>query len=432
MLNINTVTILGANGTMGRNIAAIFAAFGKCKVYLVCRSREKAQKAVQEAYMSVRCESIKKNLIPSTYDDIKNIIPESDLILESLAEDYLIKSEIYNNIKPYIKENVIIATGTSGLSIKKLSQEFGKNAKNFFGIHMFNPPYNLPLCELILHSEEQYEMAFEIEKYLTNILNRTVVKVKDAPAFLGNRVGFFFINEALKLAIENKDEGGIDYIDSILGCFSGRNMPPLATAEFVGLDITKAIIDYVYLNVDDKYKLSFKMPEYVNQLIQKGFVGNKSKKGLFYKDIDTNKVYVYDILNDDYREKNNYQFYFSNEMIELIKNGRYKEAINVLLLDNSREALILKRMILKYIIYSLYVVKEVGYDIKACDDAMARGFSWLPPLAWIDLLGGIENIIELTREYLDVFWIKECEELLNIKLPITSKYDYRSYLKARY
>ncbi len=433
MLNIKVVTILGANGAMGRNISAIFASFGQAKVFLACRTKEKAIKAVEDAYNSVRAESILPNLIPIDYSEIESAIKESDLIFESLAEDMQLKKDIYQKIRPYIKKDAIIATGTSGLSIEELSKEFEDKALNFFGIHMFNPPYNLTLCELILHNSKQEVLAEEVEQYLTNVLKRTTVKVKDKPAFLGNRIGFFFINEALKLAYENKDEGGIDYIDAVLGCFTGRNMPPLTTADFVGLDISKAIIDYVYENTNDVYKESFKLPEYINKLIEKGNTGKKSKKGLFYKNDDNKLNYVYDIKLNQYRPKNQYQFYFSNEMIKNIRNGKYEEAIKVLLDDESHEAIICKKMILKYIIYSIYIADKVAYDISSSDDAMVTGFSWLPPIAWMQILGGKDKIVELTKKYLDENWQNtiENEALLN-KIPKVSKYDYRLFLKAKY
>ena len=76
--------------------------------------------------------------------------------------------------------------------------------------------------------------------------------MKDSPAFLGNRIGFQFINEALQYAEKYKFNGGIDYIDAILGPFTGRAMSPLVTANFVGLDVHKAIVDNLYENTRDK------------------------------------------------------------------------------------------------------------------------------------------------------------------------------------
>lgn len=102
---------------------------------------------------------------------------------------------MYDKIKPFIKENAIVSTGTSGLSIKKLASSFENKSNNFFGIHMFNPPYNLTLCELVVHCESQKELATELRKYLYNHLKRSVVEIKDKPSFLGDRIGFYFIGE---------------------------------------------------------------------------------------------------------------------------------------------------------------------------------------------------------------------------------------------
>jgi len=345
-MDIRTVTIIGANGTMGKNIAGIFASFGQAKVYLVTRSIEKSTVACSDAYNSVKAESIKDNLIPKTYNDLEECISNSDLVFESLSEDINLKLDVYKKIEKYIDENTILATGTSGISIERLSKGFGKYAKNFFGIHMFNPPYNLTLCELITYDDCQEEMAKELEEYLASCLRRTVVRVKDKPAFLGNNIGFFFINEVLKLAEEYKEQGGIDYIDAIFGGFTGRSMSPLVTADFVGLDITKSIIDYVYENTNNEYKDSFLLPSYINNLIEQKFIGNKVNKGLYYDDTDRNIVFVYDIKTEKYRIKNNYQFYFANEIIKFLKNGQYEEAIKFLIEEESSEAIICKKMLI--------------------------------------------------------------------------------------
>lgn len=433
MMEIKTVTILGANGTMGRNVSAIFASFGQAKVYMVCRTMEKAEAAVVQAFQSVKAESIRDLLIPATYEDLERCISKSDLVFESLTENFEAKKSMYEKILPYLKEEAIISTGTSGLSIKELSTSFGDKANQFFGIHMFNPPYNLTLCELVLHDEKQKELAKKLKEYISNTLNRTVVEVIDSPSFLGNRIGFFFINEVLKCAKENEDEGGIDYVDSILGCFTGRNMAPLVTADFVGLDVTKSIIDYISETIDDEFNDSFKVPTYLNDLVNAGKLGRKVNQGLYHKDKDGNMLFVYDIKQKKYRLKNNYQFYFANEMIKNTQIGNYDEAIKLLMEDESHEGVICKEMLLKYIVYSLKIAHEVSQDITACDDAMATGFSWLPPIALIDLFGGIDTVVKLSKKYLEDKYliILDNQDILS-RLPKKSKYDYRSYLKARY
>lgn len=431
--NQKVVTVLGANGTMGRNVSAIFASFGECIVFMVCRDMEKANKAKELAIQSIRCESIGKNLFPGTYENLDSYIKRSNIVFESVSEDFQIKKNVYQKIKPFLKDDAIIATGTSGLSIKELSEIFDKHKNRFFGIHMFNPPYNLTLCELVTHSDEQRETAIQLKDYLQTKLNRTVVEVKDEPSFLGNRIGFFFIGEAMKLAEKYQDQGGIDYIDSILGCFTGRNMSPLVTADFVGLDVTKSIVDYIYENVLDEYRDSFAAPDYLNQLVMENKLGRKVNKGFYFKDRDRQLNFVYDIKQNNYRLMNNYQFYFANEMIKLFKNGQYEKGINLLIDDESQEATLCKKMLLSYIVYSLKISSEVSTDIASCDDAMATGFSWIPPIALIELLGGKEKTKYLINKYLDARY----QHIINDKdfykcIPEHSKYDFRPFLKAKY
>lgn len=416
-MKIKTVAVLGANGTMGRNIAAIFASFGKAKVFLATRSLDKSKFALEKAYQSVRCESIKERMVPVTYDDIQTFIPECDLIFESLKEDFDIKKDMYKRVIPFMKDDAILATGTSGLSINDLSV-----GRELYGIHMFNPPYNLSLCELIGKENPK------LEHYLANVLKRTVVKVKDSPSFLGNRIGFFFINKAMKLAEVNKDQGGIDYIDAIFGGFTGRSMSPLVTADFVGLDVHKSIVDYVYKNTMDK---AFICPGYLNALVDNGYLGKKSGKGLCYYDKDRKLTFVYDIRDGKYRLKNEYNFYFSNRMIELIQTGDYEKAYQLLIDDECVEAVICKNLLLEYIVYSLKTSLEVSDSISSCDDAMATGFSWIPPIALMEVFGGKETVDTLVHKYLGTNLVNTWDELYDM-VPNKSKYDYRPFLKGRY
>lgn len=434
-MEIKTVTVIGANGAMGQNISGIFASFGNAKVYMVCRNLEAAQKAKEKASLSVKAETIGENLIPMTYDDLEICIPNSDLVFESVAENFEIKKEVYDRIKKYINPNTIVGTGTSGLSINRLSECFDENIRqNFMGIHMFNPPYNMTLCEIIPSKYTDKDVLKNIKEYLSNKLFRKVVQIKDAPGFMGNRIGFQFINEVLQYAEIHKEKGGIDYIDSILGPFTGRNMAPLATTDFVGLDIHKAIVDNVYNNTKDYAHNTFITPDYVEMLISEGKLGRKSGCGLYKMVVneDGSKVLnVYDIASDSYREKAKYYFEFASKMKNAFKEGNYKNAFKILFDDNSDEAKICIQFLIKYVIYSLVTTKEIGETIHDADDVMATGFNWIPPLAVIDAFGGIEDfkeiaIKELDEDYLSVVDINRI--LTNIP---NSNYDFRPFFKAR-
>lgn len=434
MITIKTVTVVGANGTMGCNISGIFASFGDAKVYMVSRDLEKSKQAIAKAEKSVRAESISKNMIPADYSMLDECVRESDLVFESTAENLELKIEITNRIAKSLRRDAIACTGSSGLSITRLAECFDEPCRgHYMGVHMFNPPYHMTLCELIPTKYTDRAVFEQVKEYLQNVLLRTVVEVKDSPAFLGNRIGFQFINEALQYADRYRDSGGIDYIDAILGPFTGRSMAPLTTADFVGLDVHKAIVDNVYANTDDYAHETFRLPAFVQKLIDEGKLGRKSGAGLYKMEISESgvkRLTVYDIGLGVYRDKIGYEFPFVNQMTKKLRNGDYVDAFSDLIQNQSAEARLCLEFLLKYIVYALVAADAVGYDVHSADDVMATGFNWCPPLAMIGALSSVTDVKALIRERLapSVTQNVDLDALFERIEP--SKYDYRIYFKS--
>ena len=406
-IQIKVITIIGANGTMGSNAGAIFASFGNAKVYMISRDIQKSRNAIDRAVKSVRAEAIRTNLIPCDYSMLEKCLKESDFVFESVTEDLKIKKEITKLIGKYVNDNTIIGTGTSGLSVNEIANVLPINIKKrYYGVHFFNPPYSMPLLELIPSNCADEDNTKKIKDYFQYQLLRTVVICKDSPAFIANRVGFQFLNLSLQYAEKYKDKGGILYIESILGRFTGRAMTPCATVDFIGLDVHKAIVDNLFFNTHDYENKSFLLPDYIKKLIDNGRLGRKTGCGLFkleVNDVGEKVRLVYDIANDDYIKNNKIEFPFSKAINNLLYNGDYDLAFDVLKNDSSDEAEICRFFLKEYINYSLFVAKEVCEDITLVDDSMATGFNWCPPLA-------LSNI------------------LFDTDYP--SKYDYRSYFKV--
>ncbi len=433
MMNIQTVTVIGATGTMGANIAGIFASFGNAKVYCIGRDIEKVKRTIPRIVKSVRADAIAKNLIPADFSMLEKSVADSDLIFESCAEDMRVKTEIATRVGKVMKPYAISGTGSSGLSINTIAECYPEELRGrFFGIHMFNPPYTLQLCELTPTQYGDRQLTAELTEYLNSKLHRTVVEVKDSPAFLGNRIGFQFINEALLYAEKYKDNGGIDYIDAILGSFTGRTMAPLITSDFVGLDVHKAIVDNIYKNTDDYAHNTFVLPMFVDKLVEEGKMGRKSGGGLYQLvryDNGFKRQTVLDINTGMYRDVIPYVFPFADKMKKYFAEGDYQKAFGQLVNNHSQEADICRHFLLNYILYSLYAAKEVGYTIEAADDVMATGFNWCPPLAMYQALSKVADVPALIRENLaDVCKQINTDELLEEVKP--SKYDYRLYFKS--
>jgi 3-hydroxyacyl-CoA dehydrogenase len=434
MLNIKTVTILGANGNMGCLVSGIFASFGNAKVYMISRDIEKSEQAVHKAAQSVKADSVISNLIPATYDDLKNCLFESDWVFESVTEDLQTKININKIIAENVKKCTVISTGTSGLSVNKLSNSFSKEIKKqYLGTHFYNPPYSMILCEVIPTEHTDPELLASVKSYLKDVLYRDVVEVKDTPAFLGNRIGFQFINEALQYAERYRDSGGIDYIDSILGQFTGRSMAPLTTTDFVGLDVHKAIVDNIYHNTLDYAHDSFVMPGFVKELIEEGRLGRKTRCGLYQLNVHADgskKINVYDIDSKEFRPKEKYNFPFATKMIASLREGDYQKAFLSLVGNHSVEANICLIFLLKYVIYSIFAAKEAGEGIKAADAVMASGYNWAPPLSIIDALGGVDAFKRIILERLDKDYLNRISLDFILDSVPASDYDYRRYFKA--
>ena len=424
MKRINKIVVIGATGAVGKTVSGIFASFGNAIVYMIGRNIDKLEKAKYEAALSVKSMTISENLITKKFEKLEECILDADLVFESVSEDMNLKKEIHKKINKIVKKDTIVATGTSGLSINELAECYDEtNKKNFIGIHFFNPPYSMTLCELIPSKYNDKNLINFLKDYLENKLYRDTIIVKDEPAFLANRIGFMLMNEALIYADKYKEYGGIDYIDSILGGYTGRNMKPIETINFVGLDVHKSIVDNLKINSKEDDKESFELPKFMNELIKETKLGIKTGCGLYKK--EDNKKMVYDIKNKNYREVIDYNFYYINNAIKLIQDGKYVEGYNIIKNDHSLESDICIQFLLKYIIYSIKITRKLCDDINYCDKAMASGFNWLPPLAMIDALGGKEEVIKLCKRHL-----KKNYENIFTDIP-KSKFDYRKYIKAK-
>lgn len=416
MLKINTVTILGANGIMGSNCGGLIAAFGNAKIFMVARTTEKANEGIFKAIASIRSDVIKTQLIPLTYDKLSYCIPRSDWILEALSEDIGIKHYFNIKISKFTKPRAIISTISSGLSITELASDFNKNIqKYFFGTHFFNPPYKMLLCEIIPNPNSSKKIQKDLIEYLEKILRREVIVSKDKPAYVGNRIGFEVLNEALIYA----EKYSIPYIDYPLGGITGRIMPPIQTIDLIGLDIYKTVAE----NMD------FKIPNFVKKLISAGKLGNKTGNG-FYKFIK-NKKYYLDIKKQRYQVFKEFDIDLIRNVKEKIREGKYKDAINLIINSNTEEAKIIQYFFAKYIHVPFSVVGSVAENKEDVDKAMGYGFNWLPPSALIDLIGGKLTAINLLNKFnLDIPIVLAKHKNISTFYTLQDRLEYCSFLRA--
>ena len=291
--NVRKVAVLGA-GVMGAQIAAHLV---NVKMPVVLFDLP-AKDGPKNGIVTRAVENLKK-LKPAplgiaedaalieqaNYEEHLGLLGECDLVIEAIAERMDWKLDLYTKIASAIAPHAIVASNTSGLSITKLSEVLPESIKpRFCGIHFFNPPRYMALVELIATPTTEPEILDQLESFVTTTLGKSVVRARDTPNFVANRVGIAGMLATMKEA----ETYGLTYdvVDDLTGKKLGRaSSGTFRTADVVGLDTMAHVIKTLQDNLEgDPFFASYATPAVVDKLIGAGALGQKSGAG-FYKKV---------------------------------------------------------------------------------------------------------------------------------------------------
>lgn len=236
----------------------------------------------------------------ANYDEHLALLGECDLVIEAIAEKIEWKDDLYRKISPYLAPNAIVASNTSGLSINRLAEALpAERRAAFCGVHFFNPPRYMALVELIPTEDSDSRMLDGLESWLTTRLGKSIVRAKDTPNFIANRVGMFsmlaVMHHTARLGL------GFDEVDALTGPKIGRpKSATFRTIDVVGLDTTKHVIHTMteYLP-DDPWHAFYRAPDWLETLVANGALGQKNGGGIFKK--VGKDIQVFDPALNDYR-----------------------------------------------------------------------------------------------------------------------------------
>lgn len=390
---IKKVAIIGA-GVMGSGVAAVYGQ--RRPVYLLNRSPlSKAETGVENAASAARLPTL--DITPGTYEtDFTRMIGDADLIIDCLGENYDLKGQYFGMVDEHRKPDAIVSTSSSGLSIARLAEGRSDSfRKHFLGIHPYNPPTKLIANELIPGPDTAEEVVQEAEDFLREVYHRKIVHAKDTPAYAGNRIGFQLLNAVAQLA----EDIGVDEIDYLMGDHTGRAMAPLRTIDLVGWDVHKEIVDNIHISTDDEAHATFLLPQYMQQLIAEGVLGDKTGKGFYTRGEDGRLVL--DIGSGNYRPLDPSPNSTVTDAKNLIHVGNYPDAMKLMLSgkDGTED---IRRILLRYVSYAGERVSEAADSMDDINRVMAFGFSWIPPDGIVDLVGSNEMVKMLREEGLPV------------------------------
>jgi len=376
---VKKVAVLGA-GVMGAQIAAHCANANVPVVLFDLAGKDEPNGIVNKALDGL------KKLEPSplaakdrvayidaaNYDQHLEQLQGCDLIIEAIAEKMEWKEDLYRKIAPHVAPHAIIASNTSGLSINHLASVLPAELRTrFCGIHFFNPPRYMHLVELIATTQTDAALLDNLESWLVTRLGKGIVRAKDTPNFVANRVGVFSI-----LAVMHHTQRlglGFDEADALTGPKIGRpKSATYRTADVVGLDTMAHVIKTMQDTLpNDPWHSHYAAPVWLAALIGKGALGQKTKCGIFRK--QGKEIQVLDLAAQDYRASTGA---VAAEVDAMLKIKNPAEKFAALRASQHPQAQFMWAIFRDVFHYCAYHLADIADNARDIDFAMRWGFGW--------------------------------------------------------
>ena len=269
-------------GTMGSGIAQSIAEAGNT-VVMISRNEESSKagfmrisagidKAIAKGSVKIeeKEELLKRISISAKMEDIG----DANLIIEAVTEELKVKEEVLKDVELYSRNDAIISTNTSSISIGLLATALS-TPERFLGLHFFNPAPVMKVVEVVSCNKTSRQSIEKAKAFIADI-GKKAVEVKDSPGFISNRLLMPFINDSIKMLEEGiADKEGIDDVARL-----GLNHPmgPIQLADFIGLDVCLDIMRAIYEQNGDSRFIPAGMLE---GLVKTGKLGRKSGSGFY-------------------------------------------------------------------------------------------------------------------------------------------------------
>lgn len=356
-------------------------------------------------------------------DNMKDIA-SCDWILEAVVENLDIKKSVFTEVEKFRKPGTLVTSNTSGIPIHLMDEGRSEDfQKHFCGTHFFNPPRYLRLLEIIPTPKTDPAVVEFLMNYGDLFLGKSTVLCKDTPAFIANRIGVFSIMSLFHLV--EKMGLTIDDIDKLTGPVLGRpKSATFRTCDVVGLDtLVKVALDVLARCPNDESKDTFKLPAFVQKLVDNKWFGDKTNQG-FYKKVKGEKgkseILTLDLKTFEYKAKGKSRFPTLDQTKSI---DNLKDRIKVLFAGTDVAGEFYRSSFAELFRYITYRIPEIADDIQQIDEAVCAGFGWeIGPFAIWDLLG-IQNVISVMeqKQMAPAPWVYEM-----LKKGVSSFYEYKN------
>jgi len=432
--SIRQVAVLGS-GVMGSRIACHFANIGVEVLLLDIVPKELTPKeqakglstehpAVRNRIVNDSLHSVIKSdpsplytkeaaqlISTGNFEDDLHKIADCDWILEAIVERLDIKQEMFEKVEAHRKPGTIVTTNTSGIPIHMIASERSEDfRRHFLGTHFFNPPRYLRLLEIIPSPDTDPELIDFMLHYGDLYLGKQSVLAKDTPAFIANRVGIYSMAKIYQLV----DEMGltIEEVDKLTGPATGK--PKTGTfrlSDLVGLDTTAHVLKGIRDNCpEDEQRDLFEVPGFVEKMLEKKWLGDKTQQGFYKKtrDEEGNRVILsLDLDSLEYRERASVKLSSLDATKTMERLDERMKYFFFKAEDKGGE--FTRKAHLGLFAYVSHRVAEIADDLYQIDDAIRAGFNWdKGPFELWDMVGLKDSLPLFEAEGLTLSsWIHE-------------------------
>lgn len=404
---IRRIAVLGA-GTMGSRIASHIANAGFPVLLLDVPDAEgapangvagRAMTALRNARPAafVNDAAADRVEIGNFRDDLDKLA-QCDWVIEAIIERLDAKQQLLAGILPYLHSKALVSSNTSGIPLREISKLFPNDLRRrWMGTHFFNPPRYMRLFELIPGTETDPAAMRTISDFAELHLGKTVVKAKDTPNFIANRIGVFFMLDTMKIAVEQGLT--IEEVDSLTGSILG--WPKTATfrlADLVGVDVVAHVAKNFSRQVSDE-RSDVSLPAFVDRMVAEGRIGDKVGEGFYAKRVHEGKEgrFVLDLATLEYLPAKEATF---PELADLKSAGDASARLHALFTRSSGES---RASTFYWAIlpdlwsYAAERLSEVSDRLSDIDTAMTAGFNWqLGPFEMWDA-SGVDRTVTVMR-----------------------------------
>lgn len=388
---IKNVCVIGA-GVMGQAISAHMINAGIDCLLLDVKIPGDANQLAREAVKKIQnrkpsllfSKASGANIKIGNIDDDLEKLKNCDLVIEAVVEKSEIKQALFKKIEGFLGTNTILASNTSGLSIKSITEGLSEQTlKKFLVMHFFNPVRYLHLLELVPGTLTDEDILERMINFGEEKLGKGVVVAKDTPNFIANRIGVYGMMEALRALFE--DSFSVEEIDAVFGPVLGRPRSAIfRTADIVGLDTFIHVANNCYENLShDECRETFKIPSFLTEMVNKNWLGQKAGQGFYKKEGDIIKAL--DVKSLNYNPQKKVRFDSLGEARSL---KSLEEKCRYVANAKDRGAELFFKLTAKTCIYAANRLDEISDNIKDIDDALSWGFGWeMGPFKTWDAIG---------------------------------------------